>query len=131
MSTKVFSTACLFLITVVVFRHGSSAAPGEVDISGSYSATGRSSTGVKYQADVFIFKKGDAYTVRWVMLKGGEYSGVGLRQGDYLAVAYEAAEGNPGLVLYHISSKKILIGKWTAQEAEGHVGYEMLTRDLP
>jgi hypothetical protein len=109
-------------------NHRSAASTGD-DISGSYTARGKLTTGSAYETFVGIAKKGGAYTVGWANLKGFGYSGIGVRQGDYLAVTYMVSQNNAAVVLYHVMSKSTLVGTWTTHEAGGAVGTETLTRN--
>ena len=129
MIARISVTVSACLIVMLLFRHVSAASPAEIDITGSYTAHGKTSRGVTYTADVFISRMKNAYKIHWLMRNGGEISGVGVRQGDYFAVAYQHDAGNAGVILNHIASKSTLIGPWTTEEGEGRVASETLTRD--
>lgn len=114
------------------------AEPSEIDIAGFYRAEGKGAYGKTYEGDVWITKKKDAYKIDWHLKTGDNYTGVGVRQGDCLAVAYQASPGNCGVGLYHITSKSTLIGpvitltgRWATEDGKGDVKTEVLTSDVP
>jgi hypothetical protein len=95
-------------------------------IEGVYDCSGAGPDGGQYKGTVSIVKNGAAYNVTWNL--GAEvYIGVGLLEGDHLAVGYsEARRGSSGVVVYKVKGET-LDGLWAMQGAE-KTGTETLTR---
>jgi hypothetical protein len=75
---------------------------------------------------VIIEPDGSRFVVRWIIASELTAVGVGIREGDMLAVSFFGPESG-GIVLYRIDGQK-LIGHWSAPLAEGQVFEETLTR---
>lgn len=100
------------------------------DISGYYSCNGKEGVGKNYTGVAFITKKNDAYIVQWMIGTGAAFFGVGIRDGDTLAVSW-AIPGDKGVVrgvnLYRIETGPRLVGRWTAFPGDGQLRTETLT----
>jgi hypothetical protein len=97
-----------------------------IDPSGAYRCDGVSPDGQAYRAAVQIDRNGDTFIVRWLTPRGVVNVGVGVMNGNTLAVGYFGASA--GVVVYKIDGQKQLSGEWTDLEASGHVYKETLTR---
>jgi hypothetical protein len=97
-----------------------------VDPSGAYRCDGVSPDGQAYRAAVQIDRNGDTFIVRWLTPRGVVNVGVGVMNGNTLAVGYFGASA--GVVIYKIDGNKQLTGEWTDLEASGQVYKETLTR---
>jgi hypothetical protein len=95
------------------------------DPSGAYRCDGVSPDGQAYRAAVQIDKNGDTFIVRWLTPRGVVNVGVGVLNGNTLAVGYFGASA--GVVIYKIDNKQ-LTGEWTDLEASGQIYKETLTR---
>ena len=124
--TRPFHTAWLptLLLSILLLISAPATAvraadPG-ADLSGTYRCKGPT-----YEGTVTISRQGDAYRVSWSI--GRErYSGVGLVQGDVLAVAYYGEMR--GIVAYRIEDSGQLVGRWTTVANPGAVSTETLTK---
>jgi hypothetical protein len=99
--------------------------PGKLE--GQYDIEGVPLTpGGRYKGTLAVAKRGDTYSVVW-NTADGKYQGVGLRHGDYLAVAWsvERAEGY-GIVDYKLE-KDAAKGRWT-QIGSTDLSFEILKR---
>lgn len=92
-----------------------------LDLTGIYRCKGPT-----YDGTVTISHQGDAYRVNWTIGTRERYSGLGLVQGDVLAVAYYGRV--QGLVVYRLEVDGQLIGRWTTTGKPGVVEIETLTR---
>ena len=71
---------------------------------------GDTMTGGKYTGTVTIVKKDEVYRVTWTLGDGKDtYSGVGVLQGDVLAVSYYGSK--LGVVAYKVEDDSKLVGK--------------------
>lgn len=82
------------------------------DISGNYSVVGSNPNGSPYKGALDVIKHGDVYQFRWNA--GRQYDGVGVPNGDVVAVAFtEGSNGQGcGVVSYQIKSDGALDGVW-------------------
>jgi len=94
------------------------------DVVGTYKCEGGSGD-TKYSGTVTIAKKGDAYQVTWKLGGDENYKGIGVLQGDVLAVSYYGSMS--GVVAYKVEGDK-LTGKWTMVKGDGTVSTETLTK---
>ena len=100
-------------------------AADEVDIAGTYQCKGVAAGGTAYEAKVELTKAGEAYRIVW-QFPGERFEGVGLREGNVLAVAYTGSYS--GVVLYKILPGPRLFGRWTSPDARGQVYTETLAK---
>lgn len=94
------------------------------DVAGVYHCEGSNADGSHYTGKVKITSEGGAYRVHW-WIAGQEYSGIGVVQGNVLAVAFYGA--TRGVIAYSIETGT-LVGKWTALNTGGTILKETLTR---
>lgn len=83
------------------------------DIAGSYSVAGTNPNGSAYKGTLEVIKRGDVYQFRWNA--GTPYDGVGVQNGNAVAVAYPGEGGNGegcGVVSYQIQGDGKLDGVW-------------------
>ena len=95
---------------------------------GTYDCQGVEPDGTPYRGVVQIVPNEGTYDVIWIFASGQQYSGLGVVNGDVLAVSYFT--NRPGVVAYKIHSGDNgprLQGQWTVVGA-GKVFRETLTR---
>src|SRR5688500_16452292 len=63
----------------------------EGDVAGDYTVTGKNPNGQSYKGDLTIRKQEEVYQFSWTVA-GSNYDGVGVRDGDLIAVGYGAGE---------------------------------------
>ena len=97
------------------------------DIAGEYKCEGTGSAGGTYSGTVQIAKKGETYEISWTLNSGETYKGLGILQGDVLAVTFSGGNGS-GVVAYKVDKGGKLSGKWSLPEANGKVYTETLTK---
>jgi len=109
------------------------------DLSGFYVCKGKEANGKAYSGLATIARKGEVYVVSWLLHGGGHVQGLGVRQGDVLAIAWSAP--GPGGTLaqgcnvYRIgpcegkgeSCGPKLVGRWAAVPGNGQLQSETLT----
>lgn len=101
----------------------------EIDITGEYSCRGSNPGGGTYFGKVAITKTGQTYRIQWKIGRNQVDAGVGIREGNVLAVCF-AGEGGAGVVAYKIEKGEDgprLVGRWAGlgdQKAQS----ETLTR---
>ncbi len=118
--------ALLLLLVLVVAGARVHVQSSAVDPSGAYRCDGISPDGKSYRAAVHIARNGDTYIVQWLTPKGLVNVGVGVMNGNTLAVGYVGTTA--GVVVYKLNSNKELSGEWTDMDASGHIYKETLTR---
>ena len=80
------------------------------DIAGTYKCEGDTMTGGKYTGTVKIVKKEEIYRVTWTLGDGKDtYLGIGVLQGDVLAVSYYGSKF--GVIAYKVEDDSKLVGK--------------------
>ena len=86
-----------------------SAAP---DVAGKYNITGTNPDGGTYKGTLEVISRGDVYQFRWNA--GSQYDGVGVQNGNIVAVAYTTGTDGKGcgVVDYDIRGDGALEGKW-------------------
>jgi hypothetical protein len=104
--------------------------PAEADaaLTGTYECQGVEPDGTPYRGVVQIIPNHGTYDVIWIFSSGQQYSGLGVVNGDVLAVSYFT--NRPGVVAYKIETSDKgprLQGQWTVVGA-GAVFQETLTR---
>jgi hypothetical protein len=82
------------------------------DIAGKYNITGSNPDGGQYKGTLEVITRGDVYQFRWNA--GTQYDGVGIQNGDIIAVAFANGPDGKGcgVVDYDIGSDGSLTGKW-------------------
>ena len=120
--TALITVALLMLIG----RMTTTADPADPqDVAGVYTGEGNNGDGTPYRAIVVIEKYRDAFRVQWIFPSRTATMGLGILDGDKLAVSYYGPR--PGIVLYKIDGAK-LVGQWTLVGAGGMLSKETLTR---
>lgn len=118
---------CLVAVVLVAAR---ATLAEQGDFAGLYRCEGVGVNGEGYQGVVEIAKNGDTYRVTWMIPPHRVYVGIGVVQGDVLAVSF--AGGTLGVVLYRMEKDGRVIGNWATADAEGYVFTETLTKtDYP
>jgi hypothetical protein len=100
----------------------------EAPLVGTYECQGVEPDGTPYQGLVQITPNRGSYDVLWIFGSGQQYAGLGVVNGDVLAVSYFT--NRPGVVAYKIEQTDKgprLQGQWTVVGA-GKVFQETLTR---
>ena len=113
---------------------GAKVKPAAVDdvaeITGYYICKGQEAAGKTYSGVAVITKKGDVYLVQWMVGSGSGFSGIGLRQGNSLAVSW-TLQSERGMVrgvnLYRIETGPRLTGRWATLPGPGVLQSETLT----
>ena len=98
------------------------------DINGTWRiASSTTPDGSSYGGKVTIRPNGDCYTVEWDLDSGDHYSGIGIKTGNTLAVAYSTSqEVNYGVVLYSRNKTTgAFDGRWC--QPGGRFGVENLS----
>jgi hypothetical protein len=98
-----------------------------VDITGRYAVVGTNPDGGTYQGTAEISKRGATYRIRWVIGVNETYEGVGILEGDVLAVSFSSGTTS-GVVLYRVEKAK-LSGRWALLGSDA-VHSETLNRQL-
>ena len=82
------------------------------NIAGKYTITGTNPNGTTYRGALEVIEHGDVYQFRWNA--GNQYDGVGVVNGDVVAVAFANGPNGTGcgVVDYNIQSDGSLIGRW-------------------
>jgi hypothetical protein len=82
------------------------------DISGNYDIAGTNEDGAAYEGQLQVLKHGSVYQFRWIA--GNQYDGVGVINGNTVAVAYtDGADGTGcGVVSYRTLANGTLDGVW-------------------
>jgi len=112
---KGFALAALLFFTGVVTP---------VDIVGTYLCHG-ARDGNAYTLHLTVQAVGDTYGLTWFADQGQAAVGLGVREGDGLAVAILAPGGEIGVAHYMISPGR-LAGVWST--GQGHVDREVCTQ---
>jgi hypothetical protein len=82
------------------------------NIAGKYNVVGSNPNGGNYKGTLEVIARGDVYQFRWNA--GAEYDGVGIQNGNVVAVAYTTGSNGQGcgVVDYDIKDDGALDGKW-------------------
>lgn len=110
----------------LVGRAAETSAPDSSDLPGIYECQGTGADGRPYRGAVIIEPDGSRFVVRWIIASELTAVGVGIREGNMLAVSFFGPDSG-GVVLYRIDGQK-LVGHWSAPLAAGQVFEETLTR---
>jgi hypothetical protein len=100
----------------------------DAPLVGTYECQGVEPDGTPYKGIVQIIPNDGTYEVVWTFATGQQYAGLGVVNGDVLAVSYFT--NRPGVVAYKIEQAERgprLQGQWTMMGA-GKVFHETLTR---
>jgi hypothetical protein len=101
-----------------------------VDISGYYTCRGKETNGKQYTGIAVITKAKEVYAVQWTIGIGSTFLGVGIRQGNILAVSW-AQPGEQtvvrGINMYKIDKGPTLTGRWATLPGDGTLKSETLT----
>jgi hypothetical protein len=102
----------------------------DIDIDGYYSCKGLDNL-KNYSGIAVITKKEEVYVVQWMVAMGGGFYGVGIRQGNTLAVSWALPGDSKGVVrginVYQIEKGPRLVGEWATLPGRGTVNRETLT----
>lgn len=101
-------------------------AANKVNITGQYKCEGTNADGNRYRGTVKINQTGNVYYVKWIIGQNQNFNGVGILEGNVLAVSYYGSFS--GVVAYKIESSSRLVGKWTTPTDKGRIYTETLTR---
>jgi hypothetical protein len=101
------------------------AAPA-AELPGVYECQGISADGRAYRGAVIIQSDGNRYVLQWYVAAQLTAIGLGIRDGDALAVSFFGADTG-GVILYRIDGTR-LIGQWSAPVTAGQVFEETLRR---
>lgn len=105
------------------------AATSAADLNGTYLCEGTRPDGAVYRGTVSIVRHNGTYQLLWSVGDEEQYLGIGILNGDVLAVSYFG--GAPGVVAYRVeqaATSARLVGQWTVANAGGQVFGETLTR---
>lgn len=82
------------------------------DVAGSYDISGKNLAGQSYDGALTIRKQDEVYQFSWTV-GGSSYDGVGVRDGNLIAVGYGAGENGKGCgaAIYKRTGDKTLEGK--------------------
>jgi hypothetical protein len=82
------------------------------NIAGKYNITGTNPNGTMYRGALEVIEHGDVYQFRWNA--GNQYDGVGVVNGDVVAVAFANGPNGTGcgVVDYNIQDDGALVGRW-------------------
>jgi hypothetical protein len=95
-------------------------------LPGVYECQGTGADGRAYRGAVVIEPDGSRFLLRWFISAELTAVGLGIREGDMLAVSFFSADAG-GVVLYRIDGERLL-GHWSAPLTNGQVFEETLTR---
>jgi hypothetical protein len=102
------------------------AADAAIGLPGVYDCQGTGADGKGYRGAVIIEPDGNRFLVQWYISAELTAVGLGIREGDMLAVSFFSADSG-GIVLYRIDGER-LVGHWSAPLTDGQVFEETLTR---
>jgi hypothetical protein len=91
-------------------------------LEGLYNAAGKNPDGSEYGCSLQVTKKGEVY--EWYWFSCGEYTGVGIQDGNVVSVAYGSE--NCSAISYHIEDNGTLKGTW-AYVGQSDLGTEVDT----
>jgi hypothetical protein len=122
------ATSLIFAILLPLVSPATSTAEVPAPLVGTYDCEGVEPDGSPYKGIVQIVANRSTYDVIWIFESGQQYAGLGVVNGDVLAVSYFT--NRPGVVAYKIEQGDKgprLLGQWTVVGA-GSVFRETLTR---
>src|SRR5262245_55338044 len=101
------------------------------DLSGYYTCKGVETGGKAYSGICTLSKKNEIYVVQWMVGGGAAFSGIGIRQGNTLAVSWTMPGEKGGIIrgvnLYRIETGPRLAGRWASVPGPGLLQSETLT----
>jgi len=109
------------LLTLLAGALAACAPKAPPPLEGSYDVAGTNPDGSTYEATIDVAASGEAYTWNW---NGGEYKGVGLKEGNIVTVAWGSDACYA--VSYTIGDDGVLTGKWTDMSISG-IGADVAT----
>src|SRR4051812_1717985 len=75
------------------------------EVVGKYNVAGRWAGGKEYSGTVLVTKRGDSYEVQWI-IGDDKPKGVGILDGDVLAVNFAGSGDGDGVMLLHKKNDK-------------------------
>ena len=102
-------TSLVVLLAAQVPRSAMAESP-TAELQGTYDGSGTDADGTGYRTTVRIEKRGDVYYLQWQFPSGPTAVGIGILDGNVLAVSYYGT--SVGVVLYRIDGTT-LDGHWT------------------
>lgn len=111
----------------------------QTKIDGIYRSHGSNPDGSEYHGFVEVVRNGDSFVVSWLSPERSNEVvritrvsvGVGIVEGDMLAVSYTAARV-PAIAMYRIEKGgERLVGQWTVLNGQGSVYVETLEKLSP
>lgn len=109
----------LLVLVLAACTSGTTGQPASIE--GAYAVTGTNPDGSTYESTLDVAASGEGYTWSW---NAGEYTGVGLQQGNVVSVAWGDAACY--VVSYVIGDDGVLSGKWTDMAISG-IGTDVAT----
>lgn len=101
------------------------------EITGYYTCKGQEMNGKSYTGICVISKQKEVYIVNWVIGSGSTFSGIGLRQGNNLAISWTLPNDRGGVIrgvnLYKIDPGPRLSGRWATMPGPGVMATETLS----
>jgi hypothetical protein len=101
------------------------------DITGYYTCRGVDGKGGSYTGIAVISKLKEVYVVQWTIGVGSAFIGLGIRQGETLAVSWAMPGDKAGVVrginLYRIEPGPRLSGQWATLPGNGMINTETLS----
>ncbi len=101
--------------TVKSNSNSTSDTSSDTDIAGNYSVTGKTLDNLSYDGDLTIKKQGEVYQFSW-NAGNSVYDGVGVRDGNLVAVGYGAGDNGKGCgaAIYRIGDRTLegSLGGW-------------------
>jgi hypothetical protein len=118
----------LFVMSGLLAGRAAAMPPGgdPSPLPGFYECIGTGADGQAYRGAVIIEPDGDRFFVQWFIAAKRTAIGLGIRDGDMLAVSFYSADAG-GIVLYRIQGAR-LVGHWSAPLTDGQLFEETLTR---
>jgi hypothetical protein len=101
------------------------------DITGYYTCRGVDGKGGSYTGVAVISRQKEVYVVQWTIGVGSAFVGLGIRQGETLAVSWAIPGDKAGVVrginMYHIEPGPRLTGQWATLPGNGVINTETLS----
>jgi hypothetical protein len=101
------------------------------DITGYYTCRGVDGKGGSYSGVAVISKQKEVYVVQWTIGVGSAFIGLGIRQGETLAVSWALPGDKAGVIrginLYRIEPGPRLMGQWATLPGNGAINTETLS----
>jgi hypothetical protein len=100
------------------------------DITGYYTCRGQDGKGGGYTGVAVISKQREVYVVQWTIGVASSFIGLGIREGNRLAVSWAMPGDKLGVVrginLYRIEPGPRLVGQWATLPGNGTINTETL-----